>query len=67
MAKYGSFISPSSEYSGLISFRVDWFDLFAEELKIRSNLMLSDGAVLSGMRFGDAQRASWLLPGKSGC
>ena len=29
--KYWSFsfnISPSSEYSGLISFRVDWFDLF---------------------------------------
>ena len=28
--KYWSFsISPSSEYSGLISFRVDWFELFA--------------------------------------
>ena len=28
--KYCSFsISPSSEYSGLISFRIDWFDLFA--------------------------------------
>ena len=30
--KYGSFsfsISPSSEYSGLISFRIDWFDLLA--------------------------------------
>ena len=29
--KYQSFsfsISPSSEYSGLISFRIDWFDLF---------------------------------------
>ena len=29
---YGSFsfsISPSSEYSGLISFRIDWFDLLA--------------------------------------
>ena len=26
--KYGSFsISPSNEYSGLISFRIDWFDL----------------------------------------
>ena len=26
-AKYGSFIiSPSNEYSGLISFRIDWFD-----------------------------------------
>ena len=30
--KYWSFsfsISPSEEYSGLISFRIDWFDLFA--------------------------------------
>ena len=28
--KYGSFsISPSNEYSGLISFRIDWFDLIA--------------------------------------
>ena len=28
--KYGSFsISPSSDYSGLISLRMDWFDLFA--------------------------------------
>ena len=33
--KYWSFsfnISPSSEYSGLISFRIDWFDLLAKEL-----------------------------------
>ena len=32
VAKYWSFsfsISPSSEYSGLISFRIDWFDLLA--------------------------------------
>ena len=32
VAKYWSFsfsISPSSEYSGLISFRMDWFGLFA--------------------------------------
>ena len=30
--KYSSFsfsISPSNEFSGLISFRIDWFDLFA--------------------------------------
>ena len=32
MAKYWNFsfsISPSNEYSGLISFRVDWFDFLA--------------------------------------
>ena len=40
--KYWSFgfsISPSNEYSGLISFRIDWFDLLAvqETLKVFSN------------------------------
>ena len=33
--KYGSFsfsISPSNEYSGLISFRIDWFDCLAKPL-----------------------------------
>ena len=31
--KYWSFsISPSNEYSGLISFRIDWFDLLAIQL-----------------------------------
>ena len=33
--KYWSFsfsISPSNEYSGLISFRIDWFDLFAVQV-----------------------------------
>ena len=39
--KYWSFsfnISPSSEYSGLISFRVDWFDLFAIQGTLKSLL-----------------------------
>ena len=33
--KYWSFnfsISPSKEYSGLISFRIDWFDIFAVQM-----------------------------------
>ena len=35
--KYWSFsISPSSEYSGLISFRVDWFDLLAVQGTFKS-------------------------------
>ena len=40
MAK-GSFsfsISPSNEYSGLISFRIDWFDLFAVQGTLKSFL-----------------------------
>ena len=37
--KYWSFsfnISPSNEYSGLISFRTDWFDLFAVQETLKS-------------------------------
>ena len=37
-SKYWSFsfsISPSSEYSGLISFRVDWFDLLAVQWTLK--------------------------------
>ena len=39
--KYWSFsfgISPSSEYSGLISFRMDWFDLLADQGTLKSLL-----------------------------
>ena len=39
--KYWSFsfsISPSSEYSGLISFRIDWFDLLAVQETLKSIL-----------------------------
>ena len=39
--KYWSFsfsISPSSEYSGLMSFRVDWFDLLAVQGTLKSLL-----------------------------
>ena len=39
--KYQSFsfrISPSNEYSGLISFRIDWFDLLAVQGTLKSPL-----------------------------
>ena len=39
--KYWSFslsISPSNEYSGLISFRIDWFDLLAVQRTLRNLL-----------------------------
>ena len=41
LPKYWSFsfsISPSNEYSGLISFRMDWFDLFAVQGTLKSLL-----------------------------
>ena len=37
--KYWNFsfsISPSNEYSGLISFRIDWFDLHAVQVTLKS-------------------------------
>ena len=42
--KYWSFsfsISPSHEYSGLISFRIDWFDLLTVQGTLKSLLHLS--------------------------
>ena len=43
--KYWSFsfsISPSNEYSGLISFRIDWFDLLAIQWTLKSLLQCHD-------------------------
>ena len=40
-SKYWSFsfsISPSNEYSGLISFRTDWFDFLADQRTLKSLL-----------------------------
>ena len=42
LPKYWSFsfsISPSSEYSGLISFRIDWLDLLAVQETLKSLLL----------------------------
>ena len=42
LAKYWSFsfsISPSNEYSGLISFWIDWFDLLAVQGTLKSLLL----------------------------
>ena len=39
--KYWSFsfgISPSNEYSGLISFRMDWLDFLGEELRLENTI-----------------------------
>ena len=47
--KYWSFscnISPSNEYSGLISFRMDWLDLFAVQGTLKSLLQHSSKALI---------------------
>ena len=50
--KYSSFsfsLSPSNEYSGLISFRIDWFDLLAVQGTLKSLLQhhSSEASVLN--------------------
>ena len=54
--KYWSFvfnISPSNEYSGLISFRIDWFDLLAVQETLKSLLQHhnSKTSILQGSAF----------------
>ena len=47
--KYCSYtfsISPSSEYSGLISFRIDWFDLLVVQGTLRSLLHSLESSVV---------------------
>ena len=36
--KFSLSVSPSNEYSGMISFRIDWFDLFAVQGTLKSLL-----------------------------
>ena len=48
-SKYWSFsfsISPSNEYSGLISFRMDWLDFFAVQGTLKSLLHVSKASIL---------------------
>ena len=57
-AKYWSFsfsITPSNEYSGLISLRIDWFDLFAVQGTLKS---LSSTTIWKHQFFG-AQSSLW--------
>ena len=56
--KYWSFsfsISPSNEYSGLISFRIDWFDLPAVQRTLKSLLQHYSSKTLT------LQRSAFLL------
>ena len=49
--KYWSFsfnISPSNEYSGLISFRIDWLDLYATTCKIMLDICATMCKIASG-------------------
>ena len=67
--KYWSFsISPSSEYSGLISFRMDWFGLLAVQGTLKSFLqhLSSKASILQCSAFFMVQLShSYMTPGKS--
>ena len=56
--KYWSFsfsISPSNEYSGLVSFRMDWFDLLA----VKGLSRLFSNTTVQKHQFFDAQPFLW--------
>ena len=68
--KYWSFsISPSNEYSGLISFRIDWLDLLAVQGTLKSLLQhhSSEASVLRPSAFFDPQQLShsYMITGKT--
>ena len=60
--KYWSFsISPSSEYSGLISFRIDWLDLLAVQGTLKTLLQhhRSEASILQHSSFSDYHKNPW--------
>ena len=61
-------ISPSNEYSGLISFRIDWFDLLAVQGTLKSLLQhhSSKASVLQGSAFFMVQLShTYMTTGKT--
>ena len=72
--KYWSFsfsISPSNEYSRLISFEIGWFDLFAVLGTLKSLLQhhSSKSSVLrvSAFLWSNSHMHTWLLGGETSC
>ena len=69
--KYWNFsfsISPSNEYSGLISFRMDWLDLLAEQGTVKSLLQhhISKASILQHSAFFIVQLShSYMTTGKT--
>ena len=66
--KYWSFsISPSNEYSGLISFRIDWFDFLAVQRILKSLLHhhFSNSSILQGLAFMVQLSHPYMITGKN--
>ena len=67
-SKYWSFsftISPSSEYLGLISYRIDWFDLLSDQGTLKRPLQQHDSIALilwcSAFLWFNSHIHTWLL------
>ena len=52
-------ISQPNEYSGLISFRIDWLDLFAVQRTLKSLLQHHSSSVVKKHQFFSAQLSLW--------
>ena len=66
--KYWSFsfsISPFNKYSGLISFRIDWFDLLAVQGTLRSLLQHHSSEASSLQRSAFFMVQPYMTPGKT--
>ena len=50
---------PSNEYSGLISFRIDWFDLFAVQRTLQGLSKVFSSTTVQKHQFFGAQPSSW--------
>ena len=60
-------ISLSNEYSGLMSFRIDWFDLLAVQVTLKSLLQhhSSNASILQRLAFFIVQLTSYMTTGKT--
>ena len=60
-------ISPSNEYSGLISFRMDWFDLLVVQVTLKSLLQhhSSKASILCSAVFIDHLSHPYMTTGKT--
>ena len=67
--EYWSFITSPKEYSGLVSFRIDWFDLFAVQGTLKSLLQhhISKASILWHSAFFIVQLSHpYMTTGKTG-
>ena len=62
---FGFSISPSNEYSRLISFRIDWFDLLAVQGTLKSLLQRFEGISFSVLSLHYGPTLTYMTTGKT--